>query len=159
MDMMFTDTDGTCYTASGWDEAGRNNGYYKEGEPMGTSDGDMNHNKTVNSLTAGGYTITLDPLPPPTEAIKNDQRIIQWGKITGNGKTISDTALYPHALCMGTGVYKDMLLVADWGAGKQILVYDVSQNPPKIIDRIGALGGIAASYTSTFDQPVAKTER
>jgi hypothetical protein len=160
MDSMYVSPDGTCYTVSGWDEGGRNNGFYKEGEPMGNSPETWNHNLVVNSQKAGGFECILDPLPiNPNARVSNDQRVIQWGKIVGNGKTISDPAIYPHAICMGTGRYAGNLLVADWGASKQILVYDVSVNPPVIIDRVGALGGNAASYTPTYVQPIAKNSR
>ena len=125
---MYTDADGTCYTNSGWDEAGRTQGVYKNGDVLG------NDTRSISCTSAGGYSIS-------------------GNQITGNGKTISDAG-NPTAIAMGRGAYSGKLLVADNGSRKQILVYDVSGSPT-IIETIGASGGIASGFNITYDLPSA----
>jgi len=128
IDCMTVTGDGTCYTTSGWDEAGRTKGVYKDGTVTGISDG-------VESCgIAGGFTIT-------------------GTTISGNGKTITD-AEKPTAIAMGRGIYAGKLLVADNGQRKQILIYDVS-GTPQIIETIGVFGGIAADFTPSYELPPA----
>jgi hypothetical protein len=120
--------DGTCYTSSNWDEAGRKFGVYKDGDVLGNSD------HGINCGSAGGFSIN-------------------GTTITGNGKTISDAGK-PTAIAMGRGTYANKLIVADNGARKQVLIYDVS-GTPTIIERIGAEGGIAADLTMNYGFPAA----
>lgn len=128
IDCMTVTDDGTCYTTSGWDEAGRSKGIYKNGDVLG------NGGTVANCGTAGGFTIN-------------------GTTITGNGKTITDAG-QPTAIAMGKGDFAGKLLVADNGARKQILVYDVS-GTPTIVERIGAEGGIAAGFTIAYDLPAS----
>jgi len=128
IDCMLVTEDGTCYTESGWDEAHREFGIYKNGDVLG------NKNMNIDCSTAGAFTIV-------------------GTTITGNGKT-STNAGTPTAIAMGRGSYAGKLLVADNGQLKQILVYDVSATPD-IVETIGALGGIAADFTPTYDFPSA----
>jgi len=128
IDCMTVEADGTCYTESGWDEAGRTHGVYKNGDVLGSVD------YNISCGSAGGFTIN--------------------GKtITGNGKTISNAGT-PTAIAMGRGTYSGKLLVADDGARKQILVYDVS-GTPALVETIGANGGIASNFSIDYNLPVS----
>jgi len=128
IDCMTVTDDGTCYTTSTWDEAGRTMGIYKNGDVLG-------HGPGVGDCgNAGGFSIV-------------------GTSISGNGKTISNAG-NPTAIAMGKGIYAGKLLVADNGLRKQILIYDVSATPV-IVETIGALGGIAGDFTPTYDFPAA----
>ena len=128
IDCMTVEEDGTCYTTSGWDEAGRRYGIYKDGDVLG------NENRTIVCGSAGGF-------------------LISGTTITGNGYTITDAGM-PTALAMGRGIYAGKLLVADNGQRKQILIYDVSSTPV-IIETLGVAGGIATNFTAAYDLPAA----
>ncbi len=127
-DCMTVTPDGTCYTSSEWDEAGRTHGIYKDGDVLGNGPG------VGNCGSAGGFTIS-------------------GTTISGNGKTISDVEK-PTAIAMGDGALAGKLLVADDGAKKQILIYDVS-GTPTVVEAIGAEGGIASSFTIGYDLPAS----
>jgi hypothetical protein len=128
IDCMTVTDDGTCYTTSEWDEAGRTMGIYKNGDVLGHGPG------VGDCKIAGGFSIV-------------------GTNITGNGKTISNAGT-PTAIAMGKGIYEGKLLVADNGQRKQILIYDVSATPV-IVETIGALGGIAADFTPMYEFPAA----
>lgn len=128
IDCMTVTEDGTCYTTSEWDEAGRTMGIYKNGDVLGQGLGVGDCGNT------GGFSIV-------------------GTTITGNGKTITNAGT-PTAIAMGKGIYAGKLLVADNGLRKQILIYDVSSTPV-IVETIGALGGIAADFTPTYEFPAA----
>lgn len=129
IDCMLVEADGTCYTTSVWDEAGRKFGIYKNGDVLG------NENRNITCGTAGGFTIS-------------------GTTISGNGKTILDAGK-PTAISMGRGIYAGKLLVADNGQRKQILIYDVSTSTPSIVETLGVEGGIASDFTSTYEFPAA----
>jgi hypothetical protein len=128
IDCMSVTEDGTCYTSSGWDEAHREFGIYKDGDVLGNKD------MAITCGTAGNFTIA-------------------GSTITGNGKTITDAGK-PTAIAMGRGNYAGKLLVADNGQRKQILIYDVS-GTPQIIEKLGVDGGIASDFTPTYEFPAA----
>lgn len=128
IDCLLVTEDGTCYTSSVWDEGHREHGIYKNGNVLGNKTMDM------NCETAGGFTIS-------------------GTNITGNGKTITDAGK-PTAIAMGRGIYANKLLVADNGARKQVLVYDVS-GAPTIVETLGVSGGIVADYTPEYEFPAA----
>lgn len=128
IDCMTVTDNGTCYTTSNWDEGGRRNGIYKDGDVIG------NGGSVGNCGSAGGYTIN-------------------GTKITGNGKTISDAGT-PKAIAMGKGPLAGKLIVADIGTRNQILIYDVSgTGTPAIVETIGATGGIASKFVIDYDLP------
>lgn len=128
IDCMTVTADGTCYTTSEWDEAGRDHGIYKDGDVIG------NGGSVGNCHSAGGFTIN--------------------GKtIDGNGKTINNAGT-PVAIAMGLGSLAGKLIVADNGARKQILVYDIS-GIPTIVETIGANGGIASNFIISYSLPAS----
>ena len=130
IDCMTVTDDGTCYTTSTWDEGGRKQGIYKNGDVLG------NGGSVGNCGSAGGYSIS-------------------GTNIIGNGKTISDAGI-PKAIAMGKGDLAGKLLVADIGSRMQILVYDVSgTGTPVIVETIGATGGIASDFTIAYELPPA----
>ena len=128
IDCMSVTEDGTCYTLSGWDEAHREYGIYKDGDVLG------NKKTTMNCGIAGNFSIS-------------------GNTIVGNGKTIADAGK-PTAIAMGRGAYEGKLLVADNGQRKQILIYDVSADPV-IVETLGVEGGIAGDFTPDYDLPAA----
>ena len=130
IDCMTVTDDGTCYTTSNWDEGGRKQGIYKNGDVLG------NGGSVGNCGSAGGYSIS-------------------GTNIIGNGKTITNAGK-PKALAMGKGPLAGKLLVADIGSRMQILVYDVSgTGTPVIVETIGATGGIVSDFTINYDLPTA----
>jgi len=126
---MYVDGDGTVYTSSEWDEGGRQFGVYKDGKVIGNED------RKISCSEAGGFEIS-------------------GNTIAGHGKVIRDCGT-PVAIAMGRGPYAGKLLVADNSSRKQILVYDVSGSSPVIIEKIGAPGGIGASFRAAYDFPKA----
>lgn len=126
---MYVDKDGTVYTDSEWDEGGRRYGIYKNGKVTG------NEKRIIDCTSTGGFKIQVD-------------------RIVGNGRVISSCGK-PVAIAMGRGPYVGKLLVADNSIQKQILVYDVTGNKPFIIEKIGAPGGIGATFHATYDFPQA----
>lgn len=126
IDQMVVQPDGTCYTASDWDEAGRKFGVYKDGKVIGNED----HKIDSRQVTIQGKTWT-----------------IQGSQIVG--PTVIADAGTPVAL----GVTPDnKLLVADDGPREQILFYDVKA-VPRIIETFGVKGGIGEDFTARFDLP------
>lgn len=145
IDSMYVDKDGTCYTASIWDEGGRTHGVYKEGKCIG-------NNKSFNfrSSVAGDYRIEKQQIINP----KNGQKEWIGVKVAGNGKALVDCGK-PVAIAIGTGIYQNKLLVAD-NDSKQILVYDVECETPRIVERFGVKGGIGSPYNARYNMPASK---
>lgn len=145
IDSMYVDGDGTCHTASIWDEGGRTHGIYREGKCVG-------NDKTFRfaSSEAGGFHIIKKQAVNP---LNGQKEWVSTG-ITGNGKTLPHCG-NPAAIAIGTGIYKDKLLVAD-NDSRQILVYDVESRIPRIVDRIGVKGGIGSGYNAPYGMPASK---
>ncbi len=142
IDSMYVDKDGTCYTASIWDEGGRTHGVYKEGKCIG-------NDKSIHfrSSVAGDFRIEKQQVVNPKSGQKERVGI----RVTGNGKTLPDCGR-PVAIAMGTGIYQGKLLVAD-NDSKQILIYDVAGTTPRLIDRFGVKGGVGSRYKAPYRIP------
>jgi len=127
---MVVQSDGTCWTAGPWDEGGRTNGMYKDGLVTGNQDHGINN----QSVSVGGHTWTING-----SSVTSD-----------DGRSLPSPGV-PAAL----GVTSDgQLLVADNSSRKQILFYNVS-GTPVLSGTFGAVGGIGASYTSSYAIPAA----
>lgn len=142
IDSMYVDKDGTCYTASIWDEGGRTHGMYKEGKCIGN-----NKSFHFRSSVAGDFRIEKQQVVNP----KNGQKEWVGVRVTGNGKTLPGCGS-PVAIAMGTGIYQGNLLVAD-NDSKQILIYDVAGTTPRLIDRFGVKGGVGSRYKAPYRIP------
>ena len=142
IDSMYVDKDGTCYTASIWNEGGRTHGVYKEGKCIG-------NDKSIHfrSSVAGDFRIEKQQVVNP----KSGQKAWVGIRVTGNGKTLPDCGR-PVAIAMGTGIYQGKLLVAD-NDSKQILIYDVAGTTPRLIDRFGVKGGVGSRYKAPYRIP------
>jgi len=113
--------DGTVYTESDWDEAGRKFGIYKDGRVIGNQDMNIDAKKVVDQ---NGATWSI----VGTEIIKQ-------------GSTTKITSAWrPTALAVANN---GQLMVAD-NKRSQILFYDISQPDPVLVDTFGELGGISA---------------
>lgn len=144
IDSMFVDKDGTCYTASVWDEGGRTHGVYKDGRCIGNNKG-----YAFRSSVSGDFHIVKHQVVNP----KNGQQEWVGIKVVGRGKELPG-CVNPVAIAAGTGIYKGKLLVAD-NALKQILIYDVNRRTPRLVERFGAEGGIGGNYRSRYDLPAS----
>lgn len=144
IDSMYVDGDGTCYTASIWDEGGRTHGTYKQGKCIGN-----NKDYKFQSSVAGDFRIVKKSVVNP----KSQQREWVRYKITGKNTEITDCGI-PAAIAMGTGIYKNMLLVAD-DDSKQILIYDVAGKTPRLVNRFGVKGGIGQPFKADYAIPAS----
>lgn len=142
IDSMYVDKDGTCYTASIWDEGGRTHGMYKEGRCIGND-----KSFHFRSSVAGDFRIEKQQVVNP----KNGQKEWVGIRVTGNGKTLPGCGS-PVAIAMGTGIYQGNLLVAD-NDSKQILIYDVAGTTPRLINRFGVEGGVGSRYKAPYRIP------
>ena len=145
IDSMFVDKDGTCYTASIWDEGGRTHGVYKEGVCVGNR-----KDYVFTSSFAGGFHIERVQKTNP----KNGQKEWVPVKVVGKGRELKGCGT-PVALAMGTGIYEGNLLVAD-NDSKQILIYDIKREEPRIVHRFGVEGGVGGAYKARYSIPESK---
>ena len=113
------DPDGTVYTNSHWDEGGRRNGIYKDGDVIGNRAVAMDGRSAV----INGHTWSISD-----SVIKGPY-----------GKLITDAAK-PTSLAVDND---NRLMVTDDGPRQQLLFFDVS-NDPELVETFGAEGGIGA---------------
>ena len=114
IEQMTVTADGTCYTDSIWDESGWKKAVYKDGDRL------ANNSPPINVTSAGPWRI-------------------QGTNVVGNGQTI--VCERPTAIAIAND---GRLMIAENGRRKQILFYDVSASPPKLVKTFGEKGGIEA---------------
>jgi regulation of enolase protein 1 (concanavalin A-like superfamily) len=111
--------DGTVYTKSHWDEGGRRNGVYKDGDVIGNQ-----------SVTINGKSVVID----------GKTWTISGTSINGpDGKVITDV-VKPTSLAKDN---ENRLMVTEEGPRQQLLFYDVS-GEPILVEAFGVEGGIGA---------------
>ena len=128
VDQMTVQADGSIYTTSGWDEAHREYGVYKNGKVYGN----INHKINNQEIEIQGRRWFIE------------DNLIKGPYIIKNAGVPKGLAKSPD----------NKLLVADDGERKQILFYDVS-GIPKIVETFGVKGGIGAAFTSDYLLPTA----
>jgi hypothetical protein len=135
--------DGTAFTWSHWDEAGRKFGHYKDGQALGNQDLGANSHR-VQDRWGRTWRLQVRYLDP-----KFQEYDFEPVRITCNDAEVKFPELeYPTAL----GWSKDnLLMVADSGLGsrQQVLFYDVTPRPlgsraPRLVRTVGERGGILA---------------
>ncbi len=139
------DADGTIYTTSHWDEAGRRYGVYKDGDVIGN---DPQRGQQIDPFTIvdhDGVTWEIESVwgrffrdghsDPPPQAL-DARPVIR----SSAGHEISDV-VDPVALAVDND---NRLMVFDHGPRQQILYYDTTGEQPVKVDTFGEYGGIFA---------------
>ncbi len=114
--------DGTCYTSSEWDEAGRKNGIYKDGHCVGNKDMEIDSTRVICGDGSSVWYIHENEIRKEGSDIR----------ITGIGK--------PAALAQAND---GTLMIAD-NARHQILFYDISSDCPREVWAFGEKGGVSS---------------
>lgn len=131
--------DGTVYTWSHWDEAGRRFGLYKDGQVIGNQDQQANSLRAVDRAGRRWELVVryVDPNHNEWDFVPE--------RVTCDGRAVQFPELHhPTALAVAND---GTLMVADSGTGprQQVLFYDVSDpDRPRLVRALGERGGIRA---------------
>ncbi len=130
---MQVQPDGTVYTWSGWDEAGRRYGIYKDGDVIGNEDKGIE----TDRVTVAGHTWYIVDY-------EERRQYRRWG--TGVAREGSDLELEDVVMPTGLGIDRvnDLLMVADDGIGQRVVkFYDPETG--ELVRTFGVPGGIYPS--------------
>jgi hypothetical protein len=131
MNQMVVNADGTCWTTSGWDEAGRTHGVYKDGDVIGNE----NHNINSGEVTVSGKSFTIEGYRADPKA---ERKI--GNSVSGGGMTIPDIK---QPVALGIDRKNNWLMVADDGVGEHVIkFFDVSGSSALLKRTFGQKGGI-----------------
>jgi len=160
VEQMVVIPDGTVYTTSGWDEAGRRWGIYKDGDIIGNKDMKVNGRAVKDK---NGYVWEISGTKIVKVKMSKDD-LVKWS-FEGSPYALKSQARigvnrveYSSARRESTGVSINdagvptglaiandgKLMVADNGPRQQILFYDITKNPPKLVSTFGQKGGITS---------------